>query len=854
VNRSSRSTGSPLADAIDWSLAKRLFSEALELPAEEHDALLSAHRAEHRATVQRVASLLEAHGRTDGFLVEPKPRDDADASLPNRIGPYTPLERLGEGGFGVVYRATQTEPIARDVAIKVLRTGLDTPEVVARFRDERQYLAQLDHSDVVTIFDAGVTEDGTAYLVMEYFEGDPVTNFAARLTLSERLRLFARVCRAVHAVHQRGVMHRDLKPSNIIVHHAPGDDTPRVRIIDFGIAAAVQRAGRDTMTAVGAPLGTPRYASPEQARGDAGVDTRTDVYSLGMILCEMLTGKLPRQASSRDAPVDTQADRPSTLHPPERSRLRGDLDRIVLKAIDGTIDRRYDSAASLADDVGRYLRGEPVLATKPSVLYTASKFVARRRTASALIGVALLAIVSGLATLSIGIERARSAERDVRSALDRVSVERDRADAINAFLLGDVIDSLNPDVTGQPIPPTNALLARMSDLGDEAFADNPATAQALLGRVGHAQRSLGLYADAARSHEREAEASSRAFGTHDERTLYARIDALLSRLSARSFDGAEREMVEIVRLTQDHFAPDHPVALRAQVHASHIAPDVVAGEDAAELPGRIEHAGLAGSDLHIESLMIIGDLLARSGDPRGLDMLLRGVELAARTHGASGVVTLDFANRIGRALRALDRHEEAIALLEESYADARRVYGPGTQLTLALLTQLSLAALLGDRPDEGLGHAQELYANATENTPPNEPFASIGAMLIARGHEELGHYEEAVPWRRERLDRMLVATTRVDEHHVPRARLVTTLVRADRIAEAETEFQDLRKAGGPHEQFRLSAALTLAQALKEADRAGDALSLLEAERDSDAYTSDLAETLQTRIEALSDAP
>ena len=837
--------------AIDWAAAKRVFVEALDLPVDQRGVFIEAELSGDRETQLRVASLLEAHDRTNGFLVEPKPSEVTRRKLPERIGPYRPVQWLGEGGFGVVYRAKQEEPIAREVAIKVLRTGLDTPEVVARFRDERQYLAQLDHGDVVKVFDAGVTEDGTAYLVMEFVAGDPVTDFASRLGMNARLRLFARVCRAVHAVHQRGVIHRDLKPSNILVHNAPGDDVPRLRVIDFGIAAAVQRAGRDAMTAVGTPLGTPKYASPEQTRGDVGVDTRTDVFSLGMIVCEMLTGKLPRSATVSDTTPGGKVESPSRLLPSERSRLRGDLDRIVLKAVDDTIDRRYDTAASLADDVERFLRGEPVLATKPSMLYSARKFVARRRVTSALLAAAVVAIVSGIAALSIGLERSHAAEQNVRVALAEASAERDRTDAINSFLLGDVIDTLNPALTGEPLPGTDELLVRMSELAAEAFTDTPDTAYALFDRVGDAQRSLGLFEAAQEAKVRAMYAASEAFGPNDERTLRMQLDALL--LTDVATD-VSSEVDELERVARNRLGPDHPVALLAKVHALRRTAEPVQTDEVFDILARIERAGFAGTDLHLRAMVQLRTLLTDRGDPRGIEMLLDAVNLARRVHGPASSITLDYVGRAGSSLRQAGRQDEAIEMLSSAYEDARRTYGANQHVTKMLLNRVAVASLLGGRPEQGLRYAEGLYAIATSAERPDAYFASIGAMLIARGHEALGAHNEAVRWRRERLDRMFASTTSVQEHHVPRARLIMTLVRADRIAEAETEFQSLCDAGGPYDQFRFSAALMLARALSDEGRTTDALSLLAAEGRAEAYPPETVEQLDAWIERLGHAP
>ncbi len=826
----------PVARGVNWKVAKQIFTAALDLPTAERESFVNAQLPDDPETACQVASLLRAHRKTDAFLVEPKcPDIDHAASLPERIGPYRPIERLGEGGFGVVYRAHQSEPIERDVAIKLLRPGFDTPEMLARFRDERQYLAKLDHGDIVKVLDAGVSEDHRAYLVMEYVPGEPITAAASRCSPRDRLRLIVRVCRVVHAMHQRGVIHRDLKPTNILVQDGDDRTEPRVRIIDFGIAAAVQRADREAVTAVGMPLGTPRYASPEQTAGEAGIDTRTDVYALGMLLCEVLTGKLPRQAGASEGSAVT---RPSELLPTDRSTLRGDLDRIVLKAVAWDPEERYDSSAALADDIERFMRGEPVLATRPSTIYTVRKFVTRRRGVSAILAASALAIVGGGSSLLVGIDRARTAQLGTLAALAEATAERDRADSINNFLLVDVIESMNPNLTGTPIPRSDDLLAMMSEMGASAFADAPGTAYELLDRVGDAQRSLGLFDETAFSRATALEAATRAFGPYDAITLDSRIEALLSRQNARDFDGTADEMRQIVRLTQEHLGVDHPIALRARIHAFHLAPDLAAGEDPAEMPMIIERAGLGGSAVHIEALEILGDMLSQAGDRRGTEMLVRGVDLATELYGPTGNITLEIANRIGKSLLESGRYDDAAAVLRGAYDDSCRVYGAGRHIPQTLLNQMVIAAYSAGRTEEGLDLAKSMHEIAIARESADENFASLSAMTIAQGYEELGKYDEAVPWRRQRLERILSASDDAVTHQTARSLYIMTLVGAGRIDQAAAEYGMLRGAKAPRDGFRLSATISLARGLKKIGRIGEASTILREERESEAYTAD----------------
>ena len=419
-----------------------LFEAALELTPAERHAFLERECADDPALRARVGRLLAAHGSSEVFFDdcrsalkvaesggEVSELPDLERELGARIGPYKILQKIGEGGCGVVYMAEQEKPIRRRVALKIIKLGMDTKSVIARFEAERQALAMMDHPNIARVLDAGATAAGRPYFVMELVHGIRITEYCDhnQLTAKSRLELFVHVCSAIQHAHQKGIIHRDIKPSNILVTHHDGVPVPKV--IDFGIAKAIEEKLTDKtlFTVYGHFIGTPAYMSPEQAEfSGLDIDTRSDIYSLGVLLYELLTGKTPFEqnellASGLDAMRKTlrerEPHRPSTkldtlqtaeltmtaLHraveaPRLQLLLRGDLDWIVMKCLEKDRRRRYETANGLALDVRRFLDHEPVLARSPGRWYRFQKLVRRNRGVFAATGAVALALVVGLGT------------------------------------------------------------------------------------------------------------------------------------------------------------------------------------------------------------------------------------------------------------------------------------------------------------------------------------------------------------------------------------------------------------------------------------------------------------------------
>ncbi len=441
-----------------------IFAEAIgKRTPEERAAYLDRACQGDAGLRRRVESLLAAHDHPDRFLDEPVPGMDETCDLSTVseapgtvIGRYKLLQQIGEGGFGVVYMAEQQEPVRRKVALKIVKPGMDSKEVIARFEAEQQALAMMDHPNIARVFDAGATASGRPYFVMELVRGIQVTQYCDEnnLTPRERLELFVSVCNAVQHAHQKGIIHRDIKPNNVLV--TLHDGKPVTKVIDFGVAKALNQrlTERTLFTKFTQLIGTPAYMSPEQAEmSGLDVDTRTDIYSLGVLLYELLTGTTPFETKRLHAAAydeirriirEEEPPRPSTkvstlgqaastvaahrkTEPQKLSAfLRGDLDWIVMKALEKDRTRRYDTAKDFAADVLRHLNHEPVEASPPSASYRLTKFVRRNKAAlavAAVVGLMLLCVVAATGIASVAYYKRAAAEFEAQVIAQRLSEE-----------------------------------------------------------------------------------------------------------------------------------------------------------------------------------------------------------------------------------------------------------------------------------------------------------------------------------------------------------------------------------------------------------------------------------------------
>jgi serine/threonine protein kinase/tetratricopeptide (TPR) repeat protein len=612
-----------------------------------------------------------------------------------RIGPYKLLEKIGEGGMGEVWRAEQTEPVRRPVAIKVIKRGMDSKDFVARFEAERQALAMMDHATIARVYDAGETDDSRPYLVMEYIHGEPITKYcdSKRLSTAERIDLFIQVCAGIQHAHQKAIIHRDIKPSNVLV--TIQDGTPVPKIIDFGVAKALAQPLTDkTMfTELGQVIGTPEYMSPEQAEMTGlNIDTRTDVYSLGILLYQLLVGAMPfdpkdlraagysgmmkviresepprpsTRFSSLGEASKTSAERRRTEPAKLRSVLAGDLDWVVMKAIEKDRSRRYDTANGFAMDLRRFLENEPVSAGPPSGAYKARKFVQRHRVAVAASGafvVLLLAFIAALAMLYVRASRAEAA----------AVAARDESEAVTAFLV-DVFEVSDPGeargntVTAREILDQGAARARTS------FADRPGVQARLLTTIGNVYSSLGLYDASEEQLVAALEIKRQTLGESHIEVAEAMDDLAFHRRLMGKYDEAEaiyRQTVEVYRETY--------------------------GDDHAE----VAHTLLA----------LATTLHAKGEYDQAEPLYIQANQMAARHYDEDDIEIAGFINNYANFLADISRAEEAEALYRRSLAIKRQHYGEvHPEVAFALD---NLAMILHDQLDyEG---ARPLYFQAQE--------------------------------------------------------------------------------------------------------------------------------------------
>src|SRR5215831_13191510 len=586
-----------------------LFAAALELPAEDRAAYLARGCRDDHALKARVEALLRADSEAGNFMQQPPGDFPAVNSnvigekAGDHIGRYKLLQQIGEGGCGVVFMAEQEEPVRRRVALKIIKPGMDTRSVIARFEAERQALALMDHPSIAKVFDGGATESGRPYFVMELVRGVKITEYCDEhsLTTEERLKLFVQVCAAIQHAHQKGIIHRDIKPSNILVT-TTSEGAALPVVIDFGIAKPTmnQRLTDKTLfTAFEMFIGTPAYISPEQAAlTSADVDTRTDIYSLGVLLYELLTGSTPFNTTEllkegidaiRSVIREQEPVRPSTRlsklgsadlttvaqrrksEPPKLIRtISGDLDWIVMKALEKDRARRYETANGLAFDVKHFLDHEAVLARPPSKLYKFRKVVQRNKLLFFGIGIITALLLASLIVVTASLAKQRKAAREAEVEKQRAQTEAARSQQVTKFL-EDMLGGVGPDIAlGRDTAILREILAQAATRVGKELTNQPAVEAELRSVIGTLYQRIGEFHRAEEMQRAALAIRRKHFGPESPEAAASLNDlglALIAREKLSEAAEAHREALEIRRRC---FGNEHMDVAVSQDNLAHV--------------------------------------------------------------------------------------------------------------------------------------------------------------------------------------------------------------------------------------------------------------------------------------------
>jgi serine/threonine protein kinase/tetratricopeptide (TPR) repeat protein len=685
-------------------------------------------------------------------------------------GKYKLLEELGSGGMGVVYMAEQVEPVQRRVALKIIKLGMDTHQVVARFESERQALAVMDHPNIARVFDAGATETGRPYFVMELARGIPITDYCDlhKLSTRERLQLFVGVCQAVQHAHQKGVIHRDLKPSNILV--VIQDDRPMPKIIDFGIAKATDHrlAQRTLFTEQGQLIGTPEYMSPEQAEmSGLDVDTRTDIYSLGVILYELLAGTLPFDARRlrsaafgeiqriiRETEPPKASTRLSTLKdtkfeiaekrgtdPGSLVRmLRGDLDWITMKAMAKDRTRRYSTASELAAEVERHLRHEPVTAGPPSAVYRLRKYVRRHKLGVAAAAVVLLAILVGTAGTTIGLLRAVRAEK--KAVEEAATAKRVSDFLVDLFKVSDPSEARGNTITAREI------LDRGAKKVEEELAGQPLIQARLMDTMGQVFQSLGLFNQALPLLKSALETRRKALGNRNLEVGSSLQNLGYLLVAKGDYAAAEPPLQEALAIRQELLGRNHPdvaTNLAALGELNYDKGDLAKAEEFYQESLAIRRKALGNTHLEVaNSLNDLAIALKAKGDYEEAEPMYReSLAVRRKLLGEDHPLIAQSLNNLGMFLYQMFLNKkndgtEAEQLLRQALALNRRVLGNEHPEVSTNLNNLAL--LLRDKGD--YDQAIALFRQVTEldrkNLGDDHPYVanrinSLASTLARKG-------------------------------------------------------------------------------------------------------------------------
>ena len=729
--------------------ARLIFFAALEKGPDLWPAYLDEACANDAALRSRVNELLEAHqalGTIHGGQAATASFESTIAEQPGMtIGSFKLLQQIGEGGMGVVFLAKQQSPVRRNVALKVVKPGMDSRQVLARFEAERQALAIMDHPNIAKVFDAGATESGRPYFVMELIKGEPITEFCDRNHLAprERLDLFTQVCNAVQHAHQKGVIHRDVKPTNVLVEMH--DSIPVVKVIDFGVAKALgqELTDKTLFTGFGQLLGTPLYMSPEQAGYSAlDIDTRSDIYSLGVLLYELLTGSTPfnkerfvkaaqdeiwriireedppkpstRLSESKDSLASISAQRHT--EPAKLTKLvRGDLDWIVMKAMEKERGRRYETASGLARDIERFLHDEAVEACPPSAIYRMKKFGRRNKGPVLAAGMVLLTLIAGIAGTSFGLVRAERARRTLIRQAESERLARQEAEsreteknAVLEFVENRILAAARPvgieGGLGNDVTLRQAIEAALPFV-KSGFANQPLIEARLRMTLGASFYYLGDAKPAAAQFERAGELFTNVLGADHSDTLASRQN-LAECYAAIGRDPEALQLYEDTAKRQTKPDFDHPKLLSSTYNLA---------------------TAYASLGRHAESLRLFKENLSR-----------REARLGRHHWG-----TVEGMDHLADSHESLGQHAEAMKLREETLARRRARFVPEHSEVLTNLNKLANSYAAVGRYADNLKLREELLKLRQVKLGPEHPDTIASMYRLAVAQALTGRVDEA---------------------------------------------------------------------------------------------------------------
>lgn len=850
----------------DWQKVEEILHQALALAPEQRPEFLDAacgSDADLRAELNSL--LLAGENLSDEFLKSPLRGvlerqiveiESASALAAGQIFAqrFELVRKLGEGGMGQVWLAEQLAPVRRQVAVKLIKAGMYDEAVVQRFQSERQSLAIMDHPAIAKVFDAGTTPQGQPYLVMEYVPGLPITDYCDqhKLSIKDRLELFIHACEGVQHAHQKAIIHRDLKPSNILVIDVDGKPVPR--IIDFGLAktTASQVSGETLFTQLGQFIGTPGYMSPEQVNLSArDIDTRTDVYTLGVVLYVLLTGLQPFETKRREKPSleewlrqlrEEEPPNPSTKVSGDKdtssatadarrtepkqliSQLRGDLDWITMKALERDRTRRYGTPSELAADLQRFLSHEPVIARPASTGYRLRKYIRRHRVAMS-VGAGVLLVLVVFSVVQALQLRETTRERDhAKQERDRANQERDRATRIAAFM-SNMFKVPDPsEARGNSVTAREILDRAANDIGT-GLAQDPDVQSQMLHEMAGTYNNLGLHARAHELAQRALDARQSLHGADDPKTLESMTQLGLI-LHMEGHD-ADAEPLDRRALADERrvLGSDDPLTLETADDLAMVLKPLGRFPEAEKLAREVVDTSTRRlgpeSALTLRAQNHLASILFYEGHAADAEKVLRpALDIERRVWGSDHPETMKALAMLAISLHHENHFAEAEALYREVLAASEQVLGnehPSTAIAMG-----NLASILADEGSspESLNLQRQALAIFSRTLGPDHPSTLMCELNLTRGLRSEGQLQEA-----ERMQRQILATeirahgAEYPDTLLAESELASTLFVERRYAEAEKLAREtfdiqLRQLGPRHRDVmdtlqRLGMAMAL---------------------------------------------